>query len=116
MADRVRDAQGNSLPGSLKLRLRDLGPQTDLDRLYPGAQLDETVEITYGEIAGYIREAESEQETVRHIPAPPTNMRKRPRSESSVDGLDSADEHEYKRIEKKTDNDSFAGDDEYRES
>ena len=65
-SDRVRDVQGNALPGSLKLHLRDLGPQTELDRLYPGAQLDKGVEITYGEIVGYIREAEHERETVRH--------------------------------------------------
>jgi hypothetical protein len=112
--DQVRDVQGNALPGSLKLQLRDLGPQADLDRLYPGAELDRTVEITYEDIVGYIREAESEQETVRDIPAPLTNMRKRPRSESSVDGLDSEDERKYKRTEKKTDEDSFAKDDEYR--
>jgi hypothetical protein len=112
-SDRVRDGQGNALPGSLKLHLRDLGPQTELDRLYPGAQLDKGVEITYGEIVGYIREAEHEQETVRDIPAPPANTRKRPRSESSADDLDSADEREYKRVETKTDDASFAGDKEY---
>lgn len=98
--DQVRDAQGDALQGSLKLQLRDLGPQSELDRLYPGAEVDRTMEITYRDIVDYIREAESVQETGKDIPAPPTNMRKRPRSESSVDGLDSEDEREYKRREK----------------
>jgi hypothetical protein len=112
-SDRIRDVQGNALPGSLKLHLRDLGPQTELDHVYPGAQLDKGVEITYREIVGYIREAEHERETVRDIPAPPANTRKRPRSESSADDLESADEREYKRVEKKTDDSTFAGDEEY---
>jgi hypothetical protein len=111
--DQVRDVQGNALPGSLKLHLRDLGSQTELDRLYPGAQLDKGVEITYGEIVGYIREAEHERETVRDIPAPPANTRKRPRSESSADDLESADQREYKRVEETTDDASCAEDEEY---
>lgn len=72
----------------LKLHLCDLGPPTELNRLYPGAQLDKGVEITYEKIVGYMREAEDERETVRDIPAPPANTRKRPRSVSSADDLD----------------------------
>jgi hypothetical protein len=112
-SDRVRDTDGNALLGSLKLRLRDLGPQNELNCLYPGAQLDTGVEITYEKIAGYIRDAEVERETFRNIPGPPANTRKRPRSESSADDLDSADERMYKRAEKKTDDASFAKDDEF---
>jgi hypothetical protein len=68
--DQVRDAQGDALQGSLKLQLRDLGPQSELDRLYPGAEVDRTMEITYRDIVDYIREAESVQETGKDIPAP----------------------------------------------
>ena len=114
-SDRVRDGHGNALSGSLKLHLGDLGPQTTLNRLYPGAQLDRGVEITYEKIVDYIREAEDEQESVRNIPAPPPNTRKRPRSESSADDLDSADERKYKRAEKRTDDASLAEDEEYED-
>lgn len=112
--NQVRDAQGNALRGSLELQLGDLGPQTDLDRLYPGAELGRTIEITYGDIVRYIREAESVQEAAKDIPAPPANTKKRPRSESSIEGLDSEDEREYKRREKKDDDNSMASDDDYR--
>lgn len=114
-SERVRDADGNPLLGSLKLYLCDLGPPTELSRLYPGAQLEKGVEVTYEKIAGYIREAEDERETVRNIPAPPANTMKRPRSESSADDLDSADEHKYKRAERMADDASFAEDEEYKE-
>lgn len=69
--DQVRDVQGNALPGSLKLQLRDLGPQTDLDRLYPGAGLDRTVEITCEDIVGYIREARERAEDRQRHPSTP---------------------------------------------
>lgn len=111
--DPVRNAQGDALPSSLNVRLRDLGPQADLDRLYPGAELDRTIEISYRDIVGYIYEAESEQKTAKDIPAPPENMRKRPRSESSVEGLDSEDERDYKRREKGDEDKALAKDDEY---
>jgi hypothetical protein len=37
----LRDKQGKMLSGSLPLQIRDFAPQADLDRLYPGAELDE---------------------------------------------------------------------------